>query len=415
MGSATAATYRTPAHLAREFLIEPASRTDFTAYRRLLTEAPLLDVGGMWIASGHAEVNRLAADPRLVIDPRAADPPLPLTQSERLEQLFSRMLNFRDGDPHARLRRLVTTAFSARRVARIQPVVESVVAGLLDDAAARGGFDAVADLGVPLPVAVSCAMLDLPRAVWSQITAWAQVFTAQLFAFEQSPEQLADVERQLDELTAYVDELAAERRGRPGDLIAELLHASEEHERLTRDEFVAFVVLLFMNGLETVTAAVTAAVAALLWRPGLVERLRAEPGCAAAVFAEVLRLDSPLWLGARRAAADIAVDGHRIRRSAPVFLLWAVANRDPRAFAEPDEFRPGRPGRHVAFGHGAHHCLGAPLAVAQGATVLRTLAARCDLDSPVTGPDAVRRRYTMALSGYADLPVTVTARTVRDV
>ena len=187
-----------------------------------------------------------------------------------------------------------------------------------------------------------------------------------------------------------------------GDLIGELLREAETGDGLTRDEFVAFVVLLFLNGLETVTAAVASCTAALLWRPGLAASLRARPDQAGAVFNELMRLDSPARMGARRATVPIEPND-------PVFLLWGVANRDRRVFDAPDEFQPGRPGRHIAFGQGAHHCLGAALASLQGAAVLRQLAQRADLDSPVDATTA-RRRRGAAVGGYAGLPVTVRRR-----
>jgi cytochrome P450 len=391
---------------ARGMLLDPAARTATAGYADLAAGAPVLDAGGLWVVSGHAAVSALAGDPRLVIDPRAADPPLPLTQSERLEAIFGEMLGFRDGAAHARLRRLVTAAFGARRLAALAGTVDAVVDELVDRALERGSMEVVADVGVPLPVAASCAVLDLPRQRWGEVTGWAQTMTAQLFTFGQSPQQLAAVEAQLDALTGYVAELAAERRGRRGDLIAELLSAAEDGDRLSREEFVAFVVLLFMNGLETVTMAVAGAVGALLWRPGLAARLRAHPDEAGAVFEEVLRLDTPLWLGARRATAELRVGEHVVRPNDPVFLLWAVANRDPAVFAEPDAFRPGRSGRHLAFGRGPHQCLGLALARLQGAAVLRRFAGRCELSTDLT-PQSAPRRRSAALNGYAELPVTV--------
>jgi cytochrome P450 len=398
---------------ARRLLLDPAGPTDPALYQRLLTEAPILRVGSAWLVSGYAEVCWLAASPHLSVDPRAGDPPLPLTQSEQLEALFGRMLNFRDGEPHTRLRRLVSSAFSARRAQQTAVVVDAVVAELLHDLCERDGFDAVADLGVPLPVMTSCALLDLPREMWPVVARWAGEMSAQLFRFGQDPTRVAEVEAHFAALTRYSDGLAEERRGRPGDLIGELLREAETGDGLTRDEFVAFVVLLFMNGLETVTAAVASCVAALLWRPGLAEAVRADADLATAVFDELMRLECPARMGARRATAVIEMAGNemagsnvaRIEPNDPVFLLWAVANRDPGVFAAPDEFRPGRSGRHLAFGQGAHHCLGGALARLQGAAVLRQLAQRPHLASPLTASTAPRRKGA-AVAGYAELPVT---------
>lgn len=361
---------------------------------RLPAEAPVLSTADGWFVSGHAEICRLAGDRRLVIDPRAGDPPMPLTQSERLEHVLGAMLNFRDGPDHARLRRLVAVAFSARRALAVADTVEAVVADLAGAAIARGEFDAVADVGVPLPVHTTCALLDIPPADRGRVAGWARVMSSQLFRFRQSPEKIAAVERQLDELTAYIEDLAVRRRDRERDLIADLLRTTGH------DEFVAFVVLLFMNGLETVTAGIARAIGALAWMPGLAERLRGNPGEAGAVFAELMRLHGPVRLGARRAAAAIG----DIPAGAPVFLAWSLAGRDPRVFDDPGTFRPGRPGKSLAFGAGPHHCLGAALAAQQGAAVLRAFAARAQLTAG-TDEAGTPRLPSAAIDGFSALRV----------
>jgi cytochrome P450 len=354
---------------------------------------PVLSTVDGWVISGHPEICRLAGDRRLVIDPRAGDPPVPLTQSERLEAVFGRMLNFRDGADHARLRRLVAEAFSARRALAVGGTVETVVAELADAAVARGEFDAVADVGVPLPVYTTCALLGIPVEDRKKIADWATAMSEQLFRFGQPPAAIETVERRLDELTAYVDGLSA------GDLVADLRAA------LDHDEFVAFVVLLFMNGLETVTAGIARAIGALAWRPGLAKQLRRFPHAAGDVFAELMRIHSPVRLGARRAAEPVDA----IPRGAPVFLAWSLANRDPRVFADPDTFRPGRPGRSLAFGAGPHHCLGAALAGQQGAAVLRAFATRADLTAR-TDEAGTPRLPGAAIDGFSALRVVAAPR-----
>lgn len=392
---------------AQALLLDPSTRDDPALYRRLHAEAPVLRTGGFWLVSGHRQVSKLAGDPRLGIDPRAGDPPLPLTQSERLELIFGRMLTFQDGAAHRRLRQLVSGAFSARRTNDLDDTVRGVVADLVARAAAGGAeFDVVTAIADRLPVLTTCRLFDLPAPSWPRVEAWARTLTGQLFRFGQSADELADVDRQADEVLTFIDELAAERRDRSGDLVAELFAASAgEDAQLSHDEFVSFVLLLFINGLDTVTAAVSTCVATLLREPGLAAGLRREPDRAVDVVDECLRLASPVWLAARRAVEPIESDGQVIAANDPVFLLWAVANRDPAVFDHPDEFRPGRAGRHLAFGRGPHHCLGAAMARVQAAEVLRQLAAYEDLRAG-SGP-ALRRRTT-ALMTYDSLPVTVT-------
>ena len=128
------------------------------------------------------------------------------------------------------------------------------------------------------------------------------------------------------------------------------------------------------------------------------DRARAE-----AVFEEAIRLLSPVRLGSRRLVADLEYGGRKLRRGSTVLMLWAAANRDPERFPRPEEFRPGRPLGHMAFGKGAHHCLGAPLASVQGVAVLRALARRCP-DLAVAGE--VTWRTDMAMQGPASLVVS---------
>jgi cytochrome P450 len=403
-----------PASVARDLLRDPLSVLDSDVRRRLLANGPAVRTTAGWVVCGHSDVSRLATRAELTIDPRAGDPPLPLAQSERLDRVLGLMLNVRDGAAHARLRRLVSGAFSARRMAAMKDSVDRIVDGLVDDLLSRGSFDAVADLGAPLPALTSCAFLDLPASDWPQVATWAADLSGQIFRFGQPRARMAQVEATLSALFAYIDELARHRRGRPDDLVADLLRTAEDGTRLSREEFVAFVVQLFMNGLDTATAAVSSSVAALIRRPGLASLLATEPGLCARVFEEVIRLDSPVRMGARRATADVRLDETSIRDGDPVFLVWALANRDPRVFAAPDRFRLDRAGRHVAFGSGPHHCLGAALARLQGVAVLNRLAARTVLTGPGRGraAGAVRQRGA-ALGGYITLPVRIRARARR--
>src|SRR5206468_4267529 len=205
---------------------------------------------------------------------------------------------------------------------------------------------------VPLPVATSCAMLGLPRSDWPRVIDWATLLSGQISRFGQPPAELARVEAELGVLLDYIDELCAERRRRPGDdLISKLVAAARDADRLSPQELVAFVMLLFMNGLDTMTLAIGNVLWVVARRPWLLDHLRDHPDDAEAVYEEALRLESPVRLGGRRVSEDFEHAGHRLRRNEVVMFLWAAANRDPRRYARPDEYDFRRPGlRHMAFG-----------------------------------------------------------------
>jgi cytochrome P450 len=300
--------------------------------------------------------------------------------------------------------------FSPGRADSLAPLVRSLVDELLTGCITRGTFDVLSEIGVPLPVMTSCAMLGLPRDEWDQLLAWAQLITGQIGRFGYDAEQLSAIDREVATIVEYIERLCADRRRHPGDdVLSRLVANTADGEGLDRDDMTALVLLLLINGLETMTTAVGNAVWTVLERPGLLAHLRTHAADATAVFNEALRWMSPVRIGSRRLTADLEYGEHLLRRRDTVLFLWAAANRDPRRFPDPDVFDPHRPPRsHLAFGKGAHHCLGAPLAAVQGTLLLQRLAQRCP-DLAVAAPADVQWRTSLALQGPAILPVRTSA------
>lgn len=358
------------------FFTDPAARTNPTSlYGRLVREAPVLNLGPMWLVSGFDELTWLSGRHELRSFPSVRGRVMPITQVPSLATSLALMFPMRDGADHRRLKGLATTAFSPRRIAQLQELIEDSVDTILDRAMARGEMDAVTDLALPLPVAVSTVMLDIPVSDRGHVREWAMLVRRQLLRYDQDADEVAFVEAQLRDFAFFVRSLCDIRRRHPGeDLISDLASAADA-DQLSADELVAFVLLLFVNGLETLTAGLTMAVWEFLQHPE--ERLAAagDRAHAEALFDESVRLHSPVRFSARVLIADVVLDGHRLREGDVVALCYAAANRDPRRFLDPDRFNPMRPrSRHLGFGHGAHYCLGAPLSLATGACVLERIA-----------------------------------------
>ncbi|WP_405010854.1 cytochrome P450 [Kitasatospora sp. NBC_01539] len=404
-------------HELTRFIQQPAAQQDPPAlYRRLLAEAPVLDLGRVHVVSGYEEIVTVLMHPGTAVDPTTVG--LPRAGTTALARVVNRMLPMRDGADHTRLKRLATTAFSARRLEQMRHRIETTADRLLDPLIASGSFDVVADLAVPLPVAVSCAILDIPDSEQERVTGWAQLVARSLLDDYDSggsgatggtpAATVAELDAEFEDFRAYVEQLCAERTASPGDDLISRLAAARTEGRLDDDDLLAFVVMLLANGLETLTSGLALAVWQLLHNPGLAERLRARPADAAAVFDEAQRLGSPVRASARALTRDVEVAGTVIPAGRVTLLLYAAANRDPRRFTDPDAFDPDRAElRHLAFGHGPHHCLGAPLSLMAGAAVLRRLAAAGEsreLGTPLT-PRTAPWSTQFVFGGMRELPL----------
>lgn len=373
--------------------------------RDLVRHAPLLDLNGVWVASGHEVVSALSVDRRLSLDARPVGRVTRFAQSDELDHLFGQMLNVREGADHRRLRTLATGAFSARRTVELAGTVAALVGSTLDDAGPGGVVEVIEDLGRTLPVLMNCELIGVPAGDTDQMRVWATALTRQITKTGQSDEELRVVDKVVEEFTAYVGELVALRRHEPRDDILTRLVQAHDNQVISADELLAFVITLFTNGLDTLTAGLGNLLWTVLGRPGLLPSLT-DPGTARIAFDEALRLSSPVRVAARTALDDVATAGETIPRGAVVILYWAAANRDPAFVEDPDEFRMDR-GRlkSYAFGHGAHHCLGAPLATLAGTEILTQLANRFPGSFVDMEPDEVVWQSEMPFCAPERLPV----------
>jgi cytochrome P450 len=313
-----------------------------------------------------------------------------------------------DPPRHDRMRRLVSRAFTPRRVAAWEPVVARVVGQALDALAGAEAFDAVVDFSGPFPVEIICEILGVPAADRQQIRHWTD---ATLEREVGSPfPTTAGIEAAIAQ-GEYMLALVADRRRHPADdMIGHLLEAEVEGddgevERLDDRAVAGFVSLLTAAGAETVTKLVGNGVMAFAEHPGEQDRLRADPGLAGPAVEEVLRYRAPTEYAGRFCVADWERHGTTIPAGSPVLILTGAASRDPRAYDDPDRFDIEREGPPtIIFGHGVHFCIGAHLARLEGRTAFTELYRRwpaLDVDL-----DGVRWVHMTNVAGPSSVPVS---------
>ncbi|MFI0237913.1 cytochrome P450 [Streptomyces sp. NPDC016845] len=329
-----------------------------------------------WLVVGHAEVRAAFADPRLRNDVRhSAD-----FEDDGLYAVGRNMLQV-DPPDHTRLRTLVAREFTARRVRALGPRVQEAAGTLLDAVAADGRTDLVAAYAYPLPLTIICELLGVPDADRGAFRTWS----TQVVALD-DPERSAKASQ---EMAVYLAGLAEEKRRQRDAAESDLLHAlvrthdgdSGSADRLAPEELLGMAFLLLVAGHETTVNLISNSVQLLLGHPEQLAALRADPDLIEGAVEETLRFESPAPAGTYRYSAEpVELADVRIPAGARVVLSIAAANRDPARFPAPELFDirrdPATTRAHLAFGHGLHHCLGAPLARLEATLALRLLLDR---------------------------------------
>ncbi|MFG3014101.1 cytochrome P450 [Streptomyces cinerochromogenes] len=392
---------------------DPAFVADpFPLYRRLREDGPVrraVLAGGLdaWLVTRYEDGLAALSDPRLSSDVRDASDPRLIQQLPRFER-ESMMSNMLRSDPpdHTRLRRLVSKAFTARRVAELGPRIQEITDRLLDAVAPAGRADLVADLALPLPVTVICELLGVPVDDRHAFQRWTD---AMLVRGEGLPDPAA-VDEAWQRMHAYVTAHLDAKRAHPGDdLLSALITAHDEEQRLNRDELIAMTFLLLVAGYVTTVNLIGGGIAALLAHPAQLTLLREHPDLLPDAIEEFLRYDGPVSPGiARFAREDVDIAGVTVPRGATVLIASAIADRDPARFPDPDRLDiTRRDNGHLAFGHGIHYCLGAPLARLEGRIAVGTVLRRLPDLALAVSPAELDWRPG-GLRGPARLPVTFT-------
>ena len=398
--------------LADRFFVDAMSTTfredPYPHYETYRSQDRLLRVADtMWFSFGHVDVTAMLRHPKLSSDERRATTEVGRSEPGRL----ATSLLFMDPPDHTRLRSLVAQVFTPKRMADLRPTAAAITAKLLDEIAAAGTsgeeVDLIRSLAYPLPVRTICSLLGVPEADERTFTGWSRALARSLdpsvLRSAELDATIADAERDLVE---YLGDLLSFRRTTPGDdLLSALLAVEADGDRILPKEVVDLALLLLVAGHETTVNLIGNAVLALLRAPDQLDLLRRSPDLVAGAVDELLRFDSPVQMTQRVATEDLDLAGYRVRAGDEILLVLGAANRDPSVFAEPNRLNVIRDARrHVAFGGGSHHCLGASLARLEGQVALSALLARFSRLELAGRPI---RRPTFTLRGLESLPVVV--------
>lgn len=379
----------------------------FPLYTTLREAEPVAkgSINGMtgWLVTRYDLVRALLTDPRLSSNPThegggAGRGDISGNQPDP-DSPFTHQMIMMDVPEHSRLRRLVNQGFSARRVELLRTRVQEIADELVD-AMPSGGTDLTAAFAAPLPLIVIMEILGVAEADRDAFAHWCTIVAdGEPETADQIPEAWAQL------LTLFYATVAAKSVDSPEtDLLSALVTLRDEGDRLTTNELVSISVLIMLGGLMTTVDLISSAMLALLTHPDQLEAARANP---TAVVEETLCHSPPLEMPmARFATEDLVIDGVQVSRGDAVFLVISAANHDPDRFSAPDEFDVRRDAAgHLAFGHGIHHCLGAPLARIEGETAIATLLERFPEMRLDIDPAVIRWRANPMQRGPLTLPV----------
>jgi cytochrome P450 len=344
---------------------------------------------GPWMIFDHAESVRLLRDITLSVDVRKAMEILgedPRDRAKMRAELFpdkapredTSILNI-DPPDHTRLRKLVSSVFTPRRVADLAPMIERIVDEHLDAVADRGEMDLIADLAFPLPFAVISEMLGMPDGDSAQLREWSHTLV-KILDFTIGPEELMAAVMAGENLREHIAGVIEWKRSNLGDdLLSALILAEDNGDVLSDIELIDQVNVLFIAGHETTVNLIGNGTWALMQNRDQLELLRDDPSVEATAVDELLRFDSPVQISRRITLEPIQIAGHDVAAGTFVLTSLGSANRDAAVFgptADQLDLRRADAARHLAFGSGTHHCLGASLARMEGTIAITRLIRR---------------------------------------
>jgi cytochrome P450 len=383
-------------------------------YARLRTEAPvwrttLPDKRAAWLVTRYEDVARVLKDDTFAKDPLNAMDPEQQAKTPWvpgfLKPLQRNMLDLDDPD-HARLRALVSKAFTPRLIERLRGRIEALVEKMLDAMERKGRVELVGDFALPLPATVIAELLGVPAEDQRKFHRWS----SSLVSVSSSRDMLRALPAALA-FTRYLRKLIERRRVDPrDDLLTALIEAEEAGDKLSEDELLAMAFLLLVAGHETTVNLLSSGTLALLEHPEQAEALRDDPSLAKPAVEELLRYTSPVELATERyGRQDVEIAGETIPRGELVLAVLGSANRDEQHFANPDTLDLVRdPNRHLAFGRGGvHHCLGAPLARMEGQIAIIAFLRRFPDARLTIAPETLRWRRGLFLRGLERLPLVL--------
>jgi cytochrome P450 len=385
---------------------DPRLRTNpYAIYKELREESPVhwSEVMQVWVLTRFDDVFAVLRDHQRFSSERTRARNIFVRQMEEYRQASGplgttpTMLSL-DPPAHTRMRNLVNKAFTPRVVERIRPHIRDLAGELFDSLPERGSMDMIADLAVPLPVIVIAEVLGVPAADRGRFKQWSTDIANTLAGPFQPADALERAQKSSLEIADYFRGQIALRRQEPReDLLSALVAAEEQGDLLSEDEMISTCILLLLAGNETTTNLIGNGTLALLENPEELAKLEADPSLLGRAIDEMLRFDSPAQMTSRIVAEDLEFQGSAMENGQVVLAVLGAANHDPEHFDDPDRFDISRPpNRNLAFGHGIHYCIGAPLAFAEAQIAFETLLERfphptAAFETPDWGPSFILR------------------------
>ena len=356
-----------------------------------------------WLITSHDDARRALTDPRLSKAVMATGR-LGAGSSFPADLQKAISLHMLNADPpdHTRLRRLVSAAFTARRMEGLRPRIQEITDSLIAGLAGRQTADIIDDFAFPLPFQVICELIGVPQVDRDDFRSWSNTLVGGAGGREQAFHALTA-------MTAYVRELVERKRGQPDDaLLSAMIEVSDSGDRLSGDELTSLVFLLLVAGHETTVNLIGNAMFLLLSRPDDAAALRADESLLPAAIEEFLRFESPVKTTTYRMATEpITIGDVTIPAGAIVVVSLLSANHDEGTFADAEVFDPARVDaqQHIAFGYGIHYCLGAPLARLEGQIAIGSLLRAFPELAPAEPLTGLAWRPGILLRGLNHLPV----------
>ena len=368
---------------AKPFFSDGFFENPYPIYKRFLEEGPIhyLDFNGrkLWTVFSYAHCSTAIRDARF--SARRAEGMLAALPAEHRSQYTEivRLLNlwmlFIDAPEHSRLRKLMNKGFSPAVVECLRPQVELMVDRMLDPLQRDSEIDLMKQIAHPLPVSVIAEMLGIRAANQEDLLRKSDAIAAFMGNPSRTEAQARTAQDAILELTAYFGKVVAERRTRRGnDLVSLLLDIEEEGEVLTEEELYAQCIMLLFGGHETTRNLIGNGIYTLLRHPEQAAELRGNQELIRSAVEELLRYESPVQFSARVTREEVGICGAQLGRGETILFMNAAANRDPQRFQEPDRLDLKRANNsHLAFGAGAHFCIGSQLARLEGQVAIAKL------------------------------------------